>query len=117
VPLVTILRQEDHTDAVLAFLGELDVEAFGMMTEKLVRHLHQNARAIAGIILASARASMVEIHEHLKRVIDELMGLFTTEMNDKTDTACIVFKSWIVETLFFWEAWSIHSARLLNEIV
>ena len=117
VTLVTIHRQIDHADPVMAFVRKLDVESFCMMAEKFVRHLHQDARAVAGIVLTSACAAMVEIHEHLEGIVDELMSLFRTEMDDKSDPTRVVFVRGIVETLFFREAWSIHDSLISNEII
>ena len=38
------------------------------LRQKFVRHLHEDARAVAGVRLAAARAAMVEVHENLQRV-------------------------------------------------
>jgi hypothetical protein len=72
--------------------------------EKRVRHLHENSRAVAGILLAAAGAAMIEIFENCQRLVYDLVRLFAFDVDHEPDAAGIVFKSGIIESLLRWHS-------------
>ena len=64
-----------------------------------MRHLHQNARAIARIGLATARAAMVQVAQNLEGLLDDLVGLFSFDVHHETDATGVMFKPRIVQAL------------------
>ena len=60
-------------------------------TEKLVRNLHQDAGAVAGIGLAAAGAAVIEVDENGERLLDDGVGFAALHVHDKADAARIVF--------------------------
>jgi hypothetical protein len=66
-----------------------------------MRNLQQNSRAITRVDFATFGASMLEVDENLKRFADNRIGLATEHVDDKANTATVVFKLRIVQTLFF----------------
>ena len=48
--------------------GSVDAEIARLFAEKLVRHLNEDAGAIAGVDLAAARAAMEQVDEQLQRL-------------------------------------------------
>ena len=65
-----------------------------------MRHLQQNAGAVAGVFFAAARAAVIEILQHRQRLLDDLVGLFTFDMNDEADAAGVVLETRIIKPLF-----------------
>ena len=61
--------------------------------------LQQDARAIARIGLAAARAAVRQIDQDRERIADDLVGLLALDVHDKADAAGIVFKLRVVQPL------------------
>ena len=65
-----------------------------------MRHLQQNAGAVAGVFFTAARAAMIEILQHRERLLDDLVGLFTFDIDHEADAAGVVLETRIVQPLF-----------------
>ena len=65
-----------------------------------MRHLDENARAVAGVRLATARAAMIEVHQNLQGVADQLVRLFALHVDDKAQAAGVVLELRVVKSLF-----------------
>ena len=83
-------------------LGQLDPQRPAPRDEKLVRNLNQDARAVAGIVFASACAAMVEIVERGQAVADDLVRFPAFQVDDEAHPAAIVFVSRVVQPLCKW---------------
>ena len=81
--------------------GRLKPELRRHFLEKLVRRLHEDARAVAGVGLAAARAAMVEVQQHLQRLLDNGVRLFALHVDDKADAAGVVLELRIVKPLLW----------------
>ena len=101
--LLALIRQENHADAIFAGVRQVKAQSFAGILEKSVRHLHQNAGAVAGVFLAAASAAMIEILQDHERLLDDLVRLFALDIDDKADAAGIVFETRIVKPLFGWQ--------------
>ena len=62
--------------------------------------LQQNAGAVAGVFFTAARAPVIEILQHRERLLDDLVGLFTFDMNHEADAAGVVLETRIIQPLF-----------------
>jgi hypothetical protein len=67
----------------------------------VVRNLDQDSGAITRVDFATLGASVLQIDENLKRFADNRIGLATEHVDDKANSATVVFKLRIVQTLFF----------------
>ena len=67
--------------------------------EKFVRHLRQNAGAVAGQRIAAAGAAMREVDQNLQPLPDDLMALLAVHVDDEADAAGIVLVRRVVQTL------------------
>ncbi len=47
---------------------------FAGLLQELVGHLQQNARAVPGVDLAATGATVIEIAQHLDRLLEDLVG-------------------------------------------
>ncbi len=68
-----VARQEDHSNAVLAARRQSESELVGLLEEKLVRNLHQDSGAIAGVGIASASPPMSQVVEDLDTLVDDVV--------------------------------------------
>src|SRR5689334_1283959 len=96
--LVGVRRQKDVSDSIIAVLRELDALRGEHRSEKLVRHLHQNARAVTGQRVAAASATMSEIDEDFQTLADNFVRFFPMHVHDEAHAAGIVFERRVVET-------------------
>ena len=67
--------------------------------EKLLRHLHEDAGAVARERIAAAGAAMREIFQHLEPLPDDMVALPPVEIHDETHATGIVLIGGIVEAL------------------
>ena len=61
--------------------------------------LDQDARAVAGVVLAAAGAAVVEVDQGREAVADELVRLPPLEVDDEADAAGVVLVLRVVEAL------------------
>ena len=64
-----------------------------------MRHLDEHARAVAGVGLAAARAAMVEVPQHLDRLLQDVVRFAALDVDDEADAAGLVLEPRIVKTL------------------
>ena len=93
-PRVRLAREEAHTDAVAAALGQFEV---GDLAQELVGRLHQDAGAIAGVELGAARPAVLEVVEHPEGLAYGLVRATVRQVGDGADAARVVLKVWVVE--------------------
>jgi hypothetical protein len=62
--------------------------------------LQQDPSPITGIVLTTAGTAMVQILQHRKRLLHDLVRFLTLDVHDKADTTGIVLKAGVVEALF-----------------
>ena len=71
----------------------------GRGTHEFVGHTHENACAVARVLLGAHGTTMVQIDQHLDGVIDDLAFRTLVEGGDHTHAASIMLGSRIVHTL------------------
>ncbi len=64
-----------------------------------MRHLQQNARAVAGVRLRTARAAVIQVQQYLQGVHDRLVGLASLDVDDESDTARLMLEGRMVKAL------------------
>ena len=93
------LGQVEHAEAVLAERGQSDLGRGG--DEKVVRDGRQDAGAVAGVLLAPARASVRHAHEHLQRLHDVTARGRLVQLAHEPDAARVAVAGGIEKTLRF----------------
>ena len=104
--------QEHEAGAVARALGQRDAELLALLGEKGVRHLHQDPGAVAGVLLAAAGAAVLEVEQHLDRLLDDRVRLAAVRVDDEPDPARVVLEAGIVETLCA-RTWGVFHVRPL----
>ncbi len=59
--LLSVRGEENQAAAILAFTRQREFLLFARLGQKGVGHLHENARSVTGVVLASAGATMSQI--------------------------------------------------------
>ncbi len=98
-PLVRVGGQEHAADAVAPGRGERDVEAVALLLEEGVWHLEENARAVAGVLLATARAAVLQVEQNLDGLLDQVVRFAVLEVGDEADAAGVVLVVGVVQPL------------------
>ena len=64
-----------------------------------MRNLDEDARAVAGGGIGADRAAVVQVDQRLNSITHDLVILASLQIHNKTDTAGVVFKSRVIQTL------------------
>src|SRR6266850_99623 len=67
--------------------------------QKLVWNLEQDAGPVAGIRFTTASATMLQIQEHLDRLVDNPARTATFNVDDEAQTARVMLESGVIESL------------------
>ena len=94
-----IAGQEDQPAAVLGGAGQDDPRLLARLGEKGVGNLEQHARPVAGVGFAAAGAAVVEILQHLDRLLQDLVRPVALDIHHETHAAGVVFEPGIVKAL------------------
>src|SRR5262249_10647697 len=92
-------REKDLADAIGTRLWEFETTLARLTSEKFVRNLHQDSRAVAGARIASASAAMGEIIEDLQSLAHDVVRAPAGHVHDKTYTTGVVIVRGIVQSL------------------
>ena len=68
-----IAWEEQHSDAVFAESGKIDAVLGADFAEELVRHLHQDARAVASVHFAATGATVPKVDENGECLTDDFV--------------------------------------------
>ena len=78
---------------------QLDADLGRLPGEEPVRHLNQDAGAVAGARVGADRAAVLEIEQDRERVLHELMRLLVLDVGDEADAARVLVERGIVQSL------------------
>src|SRR5262249_769033 len=99
LPLARVGGQKDGADAVAAGRRQRDAEALALLLDEGVRDLEEDARAVAGVLLAAAGAAVLQVDEDLHGLADEVARFAPLEVHDEADAAGVVFVLRVVQAL------------------
>jgi hypothetical protein len=91
--------QEHEPAAVLAGVGEGNVQARTLPPKESIGDLDQDAGPVSGVRLAAARAPVEQVLQDGERLGDDGVGLASLEVHHEAHTARLVLVTGIVETL------------------
>ena len=91
--LARVARQEDEAGAVLRrpAAGRCRARA-ATLRRNAIRHLDQDAGAVAGVRLAAARAAMLQVDEQLQALLDDRVRTSALDVDDEPDAARVVLR-------------------------
>ena len=94
-----VRRGEERPDAVGAGLSQDDPQGLAALAQELMGDLDQDPRAVASVVLAAAGTAVIQIHQRLQSIANQLMRLSPFQIDDESHTATVVFVTRIIETL------------------
>jgi hypothetical protein len=94
-----VRRQEHQTGTVLARSGQSDAGRLTHAAKESIRHLKEDAGAVACVRLGAARAAVLQVPEHGKRLLDDRVRSSAVDVGHEADAAGVVLVTWVVETL------------------
>ena len=80
--------------------------------QELVRRLDEDARAVAGVGLAAARAAVVQVQQDLQGLLNDGMGLPALDVGHESHAAGLVLELRVVQALFGRRAGPLRPAAL-----
>ena len=97
--VVRVTRQEDEPGPVVTGGGKGDAEPRALTREEGVRHLDENARAVAGVHLAAAGPAVQEVLQDREGLADDRVGLAALDVHHEADPAGVVLVGRVVQAL------------------
>ncbi len=91
---IRLAWQEHEPDAVLAFGRQGKRRHFA---KEAIGDLHQDARPVAGVGFAAARAAVPQVHQHLQRLLHDRVRTHPLDVRDEADATGVVLVPGIVE--------------------
>ncbi len=110
-----IARQKDQAGAVVAGGREGEAE-FGLPgTEEAVRHLDEDAGAVARIGLRPAGAAVFEVAQQAQALLDDVVRLASAEVDHKADAAGVLLVLRVVKSLRLRQFTVVHTEPSLAD--
>jgi hypothetical protein len=94
-----VARQEDDAAAVLPRARQRDAGLAAHLVVEGVRHLDQDAGAVARVDLRAAGAAVVEVLEHLDRLLDDAVRLVPLDVDHEPLAAGVVLVARVIQPL------------------
>ena len=94
-----VLREEEHARCEGSGGRQLDVALARGLAEEAIGQLDQDARAVAGLRVAAAGATMLEALEDLDSLADQVVGSLAPDVRHEADTTGVVLLGRVVEAL------------------
>ena len=98
--LQRVLREEEHSDAVIAFAADYDPQLRRLLCEKCVRYLGEYADSVAGLAVGVFSCAVLELFNYRKRAVNCFAALFSVYADNGADTAGIMFGIFCEKSLF-----------------
>src|SRR5262249_23043942 len=99
VLVVGVGRQKDQPGPVPARPRQADAALGDLLGEEPVRHLDEDAGAVAGVGLAAAGAAVLQVFQHPDRLPNDVVRRAALQIDDEADAAGVVLVAGVVQTL------------------
>ena len=98
IPGQFLLREEEHTDAVLPLAAKRDSGQCRRFGEEFVSDLKQNAHTIAGLALGVLTGPVFQVLHNLQGVVKSLVALSALDVHHRADAAVVVLEPWVIQS-------------------
>ena len=96
---LVVLREEQHGHAIVALCRQNLAALLSLFTEKVMRNLKQDSSAVAGILLESRAAAVLQVDQNGQRIVQNLVMALTVDIGKRADAACIVVEFGAIKAL------------------
>ncbi len=116
--LAVVLRQKRGADAVQPGIRQFKSQFCTLTRKKSMGNLKKDARAVAGVRIRAARASVGEVAKDRQRLTDNLVRFFAFNVDDKSCAAGIMLEIGVIQPLLRGQANRFHAEAvpLLNQV-
>ena len=91
------LRQEGDSGGIAAGLGQIEPLVVADRAQELVRHLKQDARAVAGVRLGALGAAVLEVQQRGDGLVHDVAAAATVHVHDHGHTTRVVLVCGVVQ--------------------
>ena len=96
---LVVLWEEQHGHAIVALCRQNLAALLSLFTEKVMRNLEQDASAVAGVLLESRAAAVLQVDQNGQCIVQNLVMALTVDIGKRADTACIVVEFGAIKAL------------------
>ena len=96
---LVVLREEQHGHAIVALCRQNLAALLGLFSKKVMRNLEQDAGAVAGVLLESRTAAVLQVDQNGQRVVQNLVMALAVDIGKRADATCIVVEFGAIKAL------------------
>ena len=96
---LVVLREEQHGHAIVALCRQNLAALLSLFAEKVMRNLEQDASTVAGILLESRAAAVLQVDQNGQRIVQNLVMALTVDIGKRADATCIVIEFGAIKAL------------------
>ena len=96
---LVVLREEQHGHAIVALCRQNLTALLSLFTEKVMRNLEQDASAVAGVLLESRAAAVLQVDQNGQCIVQNLVMALTVDIGKRADATCIVVEFGAIKAL------------------
>ena len=94
-----VLWEEQHGHAIVALCRQNLAALLSLFTEKVMRNLEQDASAVAGVLLESRAAAVLQVDQNGQRIVQNLVMALTVDIGKRADATCVVVEFGAIKAL------------------
>jgi hypothetical protein len=113
VALVPVGRQKHHAHPILPRLRQVNVQSRAGVLQERMGELQEDARPITGIGFTATGTTVIQVLKNCQGLLHNGVRFSSLNIHNETNTACIVFESGVIETLFVGGVRSCHDGPFL----
>ena len=96
---LVVLREEQHGHTIVALCRQNLAALLGLFTKKVMRNLEQDASAVAGVLLESRAAAVLQVDQNGQRIVQNLVMALTVDIGKRADATSIVVEFGAIKAL------------------
>ena len=96
---LVVLREEQHGHAIVALCRQNLAALLSLFAEKMMRNLEQDSGAVAGVLLESGAAAVLQVDQNGQRIVQNLVMTLTVDIGKRADATCIVVEFGAIKAL------------------
>ena len=96
---LVVLREEQHGHAIVALCRQNLAALLSLFAEKVMRNLKQDAGAVAGVLLESRAAAVLQVDQNGQRIVQNLVMALAVDIGKRADATCIVVEFGAIKAL------------------
>ena len=96
---LVVLREKQHGHAIVALCRQNLAALLSLFAEKVMRNLEQDAGAVAGVLLESGAAAVLQVDQNGQCVVQDLVMALAVDIGKRADATCIVVEFGAIKAL------------------